>query len=175
MLGESVRAELVAAATERLVDEVIESLERAADAGMIQPVGRQLGRYAFVHTLFRDGRYHALSSGRRLRLHAAVTRALAPYASDPSMLPELARHACIAAPVGDAGAAVRFARDAGAASAIVGDFPAAAQHFERALDVIDLASDTDEHVRLALTVRLGEVLVPTSRVEGTRSSATPFA
>lgn len=160
VLGESFRADHLAAATQRSRDEVIDALERAADAGLVEAVARQPGRYAFVHALFRDNCYHALSAGRQLRLHARVTEALRPFASDPTVLPELARHACIAAPIGDAASAVDLARRAGDASLREGDMPQAALQFGRALDVIDLTPEADEHLRLALMVRLGEASMP---------------
>ncbi|HMK12456.1 MAG TPA: AAA family ATPase, partial [Acidimicrobiales bacterium] len=158
-LGESFRADLVAAATELSVSQVINALEHAAGAGLVDAVARQPGRWAFLHALFRDACYEALSAGRRLLIHARVASALAPHASDPTVLPELARHACIAAPLGGADAAVGFARAAGEASLRVGDYPEARRHFQAALDVIDLATNADESVRLALLIRLGEVTV----------------
>ncbi len=157
--GESFHADLVAAATELSVSQVINALEHAAGAGLVDAVARQPGRYAFLHALFRDACYEALSAGRRLRIHARVASALAPHASDPTVLPELARHACIAAPLGGADAAVGFARSAGEASLRVGDYPEARRHLQAALDVIDLATNADESVRLALLIRLGEATV----------------
>ncbi len=67
-----------------------------------------------------------------------------------TVLPELARHACIVVPLGGADAAVGFARSAGEASLRVGDDPEARRHLQVALDVIDLATNADESVRLAL-------------------------
>jgi class 3 adenylate cyclase/DNA-binding CsgD family transcriptional regulator len=161
VLGESFRVDVVADAAGRPVDEVLESLERAGAAGIIEPIVGRLGAYTFVHALVRDVRYRGLSAGRLLRLHASVTAALAPLASDPAVLPDLARHACIAAPLGDAAAAVDLAEAAGLLCATAGDHTQAAEHYQRALDVIDLAHGTDERRRLELTIRLGEALVGT--------------
>ena len=48
--------------------------------GSSNPSWARPGQYAFAHTLYRDARYDAITAGRRLRLHAAVTSALLPRA-----------------------------------------------------------------------------------------------
>jgi tetratricopeptide (TPR) repeat protein len=159
VLGETFVADLVARAVERPVEEVMEALERAEDAGLVQQLSATPLRYAFVHALFRDTRVDSLGAGRRMRLHAAAATALEARADDPAVLPDLARHACIAAPLGDAEAAVDLARRAGALAFTIGDSAAAARHYQRALDAIDLTDRPDERLRLELTIRLGEATV----------------
>ena len=166
VLGEPIRAELVAVAAERPVDRVVQALERAGDAGILEPLSGRPGRYAFVHALFSEVRYTSLSTSRRLRLHAAAASALADRAGDPATLPRLARHACIAAALGGADRAVSFAMAAGRLCATVGDYAQAAEHFQRGLDVVDFAPD--ERQRLELTIRLGDAL---SRIDIARSHA----
>ena len=104
----------------------------------MEPVSGRPGDFAFAHALYRSTRYDSLSAGRRLRLHASVAAALLPRQDDPSVLPDLARHACVAAPLGGAEAAMELARRAGLASRDAGDHAEAARHFQRALDVAGL-------------------------------------
>ncbi len=166
VLGESFGADIVAAATRRPIDQVLDALEHGRAAGLIETVGDADRTYAFTHALFRSHRYDALSAGRRMRLHAAVVEALLPRADDPTIVHDLARHACIAAPLSDAERAVEFARQAGAASAREGDVFEAIHHYRRALDVIDLADRPDESVRLQLDIRLGEAVVGVDKEDG---------
>lgn len=153
--GDTFGIDVVAGAADVDRAEVIDALEAAADAGLVRALPERVGRYAFVHAVYRSARYEAISSGRRARLHAALTTTLLPRIDDPSMLPELARHAYLSASVGDANQAADLARKAGDHAALAADNPSAIEHFTRGLDVIDLASVPDEHLRLELTLRLG--------------------
>ena len=166
VLGETFRIGVLAAATSRAVDEVALSLERAAAAGLVEPFVYQPGRYTFVHALFRSVRAESISPGRRMKLHAGLAAALLPHAEDPAVLPDLAYHACIAAPLGGAATAVELAARAGLLMATAGDLGQAAVHYQRGLDVIDLVSKPDPDMRLQLNVRLGEALVVFDRERG---------
>jgi hypothetical protein len=156
----------VAAASGRTLPELLDALEHATEAGLVEPVVGRHGRFAFGHALFREARYDALPAGRRMQLHARVATALVPRRSDPTVVAELARHACLGASLGDPALAVDLAEEAGSLSASVGDHVEAAQHLQRALDVIDLAPERDERRRLALTIRLGEAVAPVDMKRG---------
>jgi tetratricopeptide (TPR) repeat protein len=106
-----------------------------------------------------------LSPSRRLQLHAHAAAALLRRADDPTVLPELARHAAIAAPLGDADLAVDLARRAGEQALFVGDFSEAADHYDRALDIVDLATNPNE-LRLGISIRLGESLGISDKLRG---------
>ena len=83
------------------VPSILRSLDRAAKAGLVA-VPSDEPYAAFVHDVFRSVRYDAIEPWRRVELHAALARALAPRQFDPVVLPELARHACLGATAGDA-------------------------------------------------------------------------
>ena len=71
------------------------ALERVAAAGLVERVPGRIGRFMFVHALFRRVRYDELPDSRRLELHgrvAAVLEELVPQ--NEQLLSELARHAC---------------------------------------------------------------------------------
>ncbi|MEL7208600.1 MAG: AAA family ATPase, partial [Actinomycetota bacterium] len=72
VVGESFTVDLVARAVDRPVDGVMEALDRAEEAGLVQPLTTAPPRFAFVHALFRDIRVAGFGAGRLLRLHAAV-------------------------------------------------------------------------------------------------------
>jgi hypothetical protein len=166
VIGESFRAGLVAEATGPPLQEVIDALERAERAGLVRSMREQPGRCAFVHAVFRSVRYDALTTGRRVRLHALVARALEPHADDPRVLPELARHAYLSASSETAGAAASLCLRAGAMALAAADHGNALDHFRHGLDVIDLGSERDERLRLELLLRLGAALTVVKKSEG---------
>jgi tetratricopeptide (TPR) repeat protein len=157
VLGESFSTEVLAQSIGRSVDEVVDVLDRCKGAGLTEPVSPGGTRHVFVHALVREACYEVVSPSRRLRIHAGAAAALLPRADDPAVLPELARHAATAAPLGDADVGVDLARRAGEQALLVGDYTEAAAHFERALDVVDLTTNPDG-LRLQLSIRLGESL-----------------
>jgi class 3 adenylate cyclase/DNA-binding CsgD family transcriptional regulator/tetratricopeptide (TPR) repeat protein len=157
VLGESFSTEVLARSIGRSVDEVVDVLDRCRDAGLTEPVSAGGTRHVFVHALVREACYEVLSASRRLRIHAGAAAALLPRADDPAVLPELARHAATAAPLGGADLGVDLARRAGEQALLLGDYAEAAAHFERALDIVDLATNPNE-LRLHLSIRFGESL-----------------
>ncbi len=112
--GAEFDADLLAAAHGAPLLAVLESLEAAEAAGLVQPHPARPAGFAFVHALFRSHRYRALPLRRRLELHARAAAALATRPDDERLLAERARHACLAVPVGDADVAVDLARQAAA-------------------------------------------------------------
>ena len=147
------------------VPSIIRSLDRAAKAGLVA-VPTDEPYAAFVHDVFRSVRYDAIEPWRRVELHAALARALAPRQSDPVVLPELARHACLGATAGDALAAVELAIRAGDEAIRSTDFSGAVEHHRRAVALIDLAAPDNERLRLRTSVSLGRSLVLVGDAEG---------
>jgi len=158
VIGAEFGADLLAASAGRPLADCLEALERAEDAGLVAALPGRLGRFVFVHALFRGVRYDALTAARRLRLHRDVAAELA-RGGDGATISELARHACIAAPLGGAREAIEHARRAGDAAARALAPAEAADHYERALDVVPLLDDPDPALRIDLAIRLGEMLL----------------
>jgi DNA-binding CsgD family transcriptional regulator/tetratricopeptide (TPR) repeat protein len=166
IVGTEFDADLVAAALDRDLESVLEALERCELAGLVvaEPAGR--GRFRFVHALFRTVRHDQLSSSAHTRLHNRVARALEARVDDPRTLPDLARHACLAAPLGDLGAAVTWSTRAAEAARRALAFDEAADHYRRALAVTELFTPRDEQLSLRLRIDLGSVLFQQARPEG---------
>jgi DNA-binding CsgD family transcriptional regulator len=137
-------------------EQMLDALEEAVKARLIME-GGSVGRYRFRHALVQETLYAELSAGRRLRLHAAVGRALehihaatlAPYYG------ELAYHFTRAAPVGHAAKAIEYAVKAGDRAMIQLAWETAIQHYERALYVMDLQTEPDEAQRCDVLLALG--------------------
>ena len=111
VLGVEVDVVLLAAVVDAPADAVLNGLRPALDDGLLErPAGRPGLR--FSHDLVREAWGNRLPAPERARVHLRVVAVLEPSAEDPAVLPELARHALAAQPLGDRAAAVRWARRA---------------------------------------------------------------
>jgi hypothetical protein len=64
-------------------DDVLDALERACTARLVEEDSSAIGRYSFVHALTRDALYDSLGVTRRARLHRRVAEAIeSRYADD---------------------------------------------------------------------------------------------
>jgi predicted ATPase len=90
-------------------DDLIESLDAAVGARLLQECAGAPGRYHFSHDLVRETVYGNLSAARRSRLHLRVADAIEVIHGDgPKPLPDLARHLAAAGSDGDPQRAVHF-------------------------------------------------------------------
>ncbi len=148
----------MAAAAARPLADILEALERAEGAGLVAASPGRPGLFAFTHALLRTTRYDALPASRRLLLHRQVVVALEPRAADDRILLELAHHAYMAAPLGDARAALDYAVRAAELAQRSLALREAAEHYRHALEVAELLDPPDVKARLNVSIRLGEVL-----------------
>ena len=92
-------------------------------------------------------------------IHRDVAATLAArLPADEAVLPELARHASIAAPLGNAPKAVDYAMLAAARAERSLGLGEAATHYRRALQVAAVIEEPQPDLVLTLTIKLGEVL-----------------
>ncbi|MDQ3548144.1 MAG: protein kinase, partial [Chloroflexota bacterium] len=143
-------------ATGMSAEALLDVLEEAVHARLVhEETGTE--RYRFTHALVQDTLYDEISRGRRLRLHAAVGRAmeqvhavdLAPHFG------ELAHHFGAAAPSGSAALAIDYAIKAGDRAMTQVAWETAIQHYEQALHVMDLQASTDPAQRCDTLLALG--------------------
>jgi DNA-binding SARP family transcriptional activator/tetratricopeptide (TPR) repeat protein len=99
-IGRDFDAEIVAAAAQLPVDDVLRSLDDTARAGLSVPDVTQTRQHAFAHALVRDALYGQLGAAERARLHERIGTALEQArASDlVPYLAELASHFLRATP-----------------------------------------------------------------------------
>ena len=165
VLGAAFDATLIGGVLDRPVLEVVQALDEAEGAGLVVPIPDRPGRFAFVHPLFRTLHYRDLPTSRRLELHHHAAVELERGADDDRLVVALARHACVAAPIGDPRAAIRYAGDAAAVAERVLAFDEAIHHHREALVVAELLPE-DRHLRVELTINLGRVLVEAGDPKG---------
>ena len=139
-------------------DGLLDALDEALGSQLIAE--RERNTYAFTHALIRATLYDELSTPRRVQLHRQIGEALENlYASNVEPhLAELAHHFYQASPGGDVEKAIDYAKRAGDRAMAHVAWEAAAAHYERALEAIDLIASPDERLRVDILLALGRAL-----------------
>ena len=124
----------------RLIDEladdkILEALEEALAAHVIEELPGTAGSYQFVHSLMQGTLADELSQMRRARLHARIAEMLEELYGDAAEAhaAELAHHFAEAAAMVGTDKVVRYSRLAGEAALAAYAPEQALEHFERAL------------------------------------------
>jgi tetratricopeptide (TPR) repeat protein len=138
-------------------DRLLERLELACSAGVVEEAAGASGCFRFAHMLVREAFYGDLPALDRARLHRKVGLALEELSRGVREVPcaELARHFVHAAVLGDAAKALDYAARAGEQALARLAYEEAATHFELALKVLRLER-ADERRDLELRMHLGE-------------------
>jgi DNA-binding CsgD family transcriptional regulator len=101
VVGREFDAGLVATATREPALAVLEALDEAEAAGLVEPADRP-GRFRFVHALVRDAVEASPRASELPVLHRQIAEAIETYdGRGDEQLPELARHWSAAAVIGD--------------------------------------------------------------------------
>ena len=139
---------------------LLDALEEAETARLIQPLDDATGRFNFAHPLLREVLYRQLPASRRLRLHRQVGEALERlHEADPEPhLAELAFHFVQAAPLGEQERAVRYARLAGDRALRQFAYEEAVRQYRAALTVVESLAIADGDLRCTLHLAIGDAL-----------------
>lgn len=158
VIGRDFEARLVAQIVGCSGNEVLEALDEAVDAQLIDEAFRALGRYSFLHALVRETLYDGLPAARRAQLHRDVGEALEHIHGEQldAHVAQLAHHFFEAAAVGGAAKALQLSALAGDRAMQVLAYEEAAGHYERALGSMQLAGVSDDRRRCELLLRLAE-------------------
>jgi DNA-binding SARP family transcriptional activator len=149
-------------------DRFLEVEEEALDAGLITEAPGATGRYAFSHALVRETLYAGMSSARRARVHHRVGLALEARGGEDAV-GALAHHFTHAVSAEDAEKAITYALAAGAQATEMLANEEAAEHYARALEVLERSAPQARAQRCALLMELGEARVRS----GERPAAWP--
>ena len=138
------------------LDELLEALERAMGARLVEESPDVVGRFVFAHALIRDTLYRGLGAARRARLHQLIGEALeAPAAGAPrTPLADLAYHFSNAADA-QSSKAVRYNLLAAEHAVRQLAYEQAALHYERTLAAVRLRPEVDARQHAELLVALG--------------------
>ncbi len=157
VIGRDFDVDLLARATEMKEDALLDALDHATDAALIQELSDGVGRYHFAHGLIQHALYQELSATRRAKAHRTIALALDELcgARPGQRIGELARHWCHAPLREDAAKAAAYAYQAGAA-ALTALAPAdAIDYFAAATKLIADHGVSDSALELDLAIGLG--------------------
>ena len=156
VIGREFDLDLLLAVTEGDEDELLELLERAVAAAVLNESSATPGRFYFAHALINHTLYEDIGTTRRARLHRRIAEALeAQLGADPgARVGELAHHWGKATTPVDADKAISYAQMAAdrALAELAPD--EALQWYERAREL--LGDRADPILRCDLLIGLGE-------------------
>jgi class 3 adenylate cyclase/tetratricopeptide (TPR) repeat protein len=157
VIGRDFGIELLAEATKVDEDELIDLLDEAQRAAVVQELSDAPGRYTFSHALVQHTLYEDLGATRRTRLHKAVGEAIEHLygENDDARLGELARHFLLATRPTDADKAMTYARRAGEAALKALAPDNAVRYFSQALELAGQGVGVDPAGRIDLLLGLG--------------------
>jgi predicted ATPase len=159
VIGREFSFEEVAWLVDNVSEEgILELLEEAATARVIEELPQSVGRYQFSHVLIRETLYDELPATRRLRLHRRIAETMEELYRDnlEPHLDSLAYHFLESAKGGDVGKAVVYAERAGASADALFAYEEAVSYYEIALQTLDQKYADDPTRRFALLLTLGE-------------------
>jgi DNA-binding winged helix-turn-helix (wHTH) protein len=167
VLGRAFTLRFLAAVSGLEADAVLDLLDEAAVAGVVEPVPDRAGTYRFQHALHREAAYAALSIAERTRLHWRAAQQLERTAEArlDRVLGELAHHHYQAIGVGDPALAHRRCMQAAERATRQLAYEEAAIHYEHAATCLEHAEVVDADERLETLLALGEA----HRLSGNRA------
>jgi predicted ATPase len=158
VIGREFSLEVLEPLSETSADQLLELLDEAMAARVINEVPQIVGQYSFVHALIRETLYDEISTARRVRFHRRIGECLENLnANHPdSHLPELAYHFFQAAPAGNSDKAIDYAIRAAKRGILSLAYEEAAVHYERARAVMELQDEADQEQRAEISLALGD-------------------
>ena len=137
---------------------LLDLLEEAVAASLLQESAERAGRFTFTHALVEHALYEDLGRTRRARLHRQIAEALEEQCGDEpgERLGELAAHWAAAVVSTDTAKAMHYARRA-AERALAQLAPdEAVRWYRQALELYDQAPSGERSERCELLIGLGE-------------------
>ena len=158
VIGRDFDFDLLLEVVEHSATQLLDLLDEAVAASLLQESSVQAGHFTFTHALVEHTLYEDLGATRRARLHRRVARALEEQCGDEpgDRLGELAGHWAAAVVSADTAKATHYARRAGerALEQLAPD--EAVRWYGQALELHDQAPDDDRSGRCELLIGLGE-------------------
>jgi DNA-binding SARP family transcriptional activator len=153
---------------------VVDALDDALAAGLVEEDVRSVDRYRFVHALVHEVVLSELTTSRRTRLAWRAGEALEHLRSEDHA-GEIARQLVAGAAVGDPGRAVDWSRRAGADAMRRLAYEEAIRHYEDALQCMSQVGEVTEEDRVDVLLALGRASVAASDAERRRSACLEAA
>jgi len=136
VIGRDFDTGVLEAVSERRHEELLDVLDEAFAAGVLEEAPGSAGRFRFAHALIRETLYDELTPPKRAGFHRRVGTALEElYATSPEPLAELAHHFYEAARAGEAAKAIAYSRAAAERAAALTAYEEAIRFYRMALEL----------------------------------------
>ena len=157
VIGRDFDLDLLAETTKVDEDELIDLLDEAERAAVVNELSDPPGRYTFSHALVQHTLYDDLGGTRRTRLHKAVGEAIERLCGENSedLVGELARHFLLATRPTDSDKAISYAKRAGDAALEALAPDDAVRYFSQALELAAHTATVDPLTGIDLLLGLG--------------------
>ncbi len=166
VIGPDVPAFLLANAGDRPASEVLEALDLAKEAGLVNEPPDRTGSYSFSHDLVRQVLYAELGSARKAQLHARIGGAMEQEVTSKQSPALLAEHFMHALVLGEAPRALEYTTAAAREAAAHLALEDAVAHFEQAISLIEEHFPAERAQRIELLIELAEVLIYVDEAAG---------
>jgi class 3 adenylate cyclase/tetratricopeptide (TPR) repeat protein len=162
VIGREFDFDLLAETTRVDEDELIDLLDEAQRAAVVQELSDSPGRYTFSHALVQHTLYEDVGGTRRTRLHKSVGEAIERLYGENSedFVGELARHFLLATSPTDSDKAIAYAKRAGDAALQALAPDDAVRYFSQALELAAHTSSVNPLTRIDLLIGLGTAQRP---------------
>ena len=157
VIGRDFDLDLLAAATNSEVDDVLDVLDEAGTVSLVRELTDTPGHFTFAHALIQRTLYEDLGPTRRARAHRHVAEALEELCggSPGTRIGELARHwFCATQPI-DLTKAIGYSRLAGDAALLALAPGDALRYYSQALDLCSQVAEVDPLLAIDLGIGLG--------------------
>jgi tetratricopeptide (TPR) repeat protein len=158
VIGREFAFDVVAAAGGASPGEVVDALDDAVVAGLVEEASGGVGRYQFAHALVRQTLLDEVTTTRRMALHQRVADAVA---SSPRAAHDrdsvIAHHLHEASPLVGVDRAIGAARTAAGRAVERLAYDEAIGWYERALQVLDALAPDDGSTGARLALRISEL------------------
>jgi class 3 adenylate cyclase/tetratricopeptide (TPR) repeat protein len=158
VIGREFDLELLQRVVGHSEDALIDLLDAAVTASLLEEDPERAGSFSFAHNLINHTLYDALGAARRSRLHRRVANALEELCGGQpgSRIAELARHWTAATVPIEPAKAVAYSRQAGERALAELAPDEAIRWFEQAIELLDRLPGEDWVERCDLSIALGE-------------------
>ncbi len=154
VIGQEFDVDLLAASTGLDEDDLLDLLEAAERAALVQDATERVGRFRFAHVLVHQTLYLGIGPARRTRAHARVAAAMEDLGGrEPG---ELAYHYLAGITSTTAHRAIHHARVAGKRALEVSAPKEAVRWYTAALNALPPPRDDIEHARLLLELGVAQ-------------------
>jgi tetratricopeptide (TPR) repeat protein len=168
-IGEEFGGDVLDAACEAPRRTILDHLDEAQRARLIDETDAVSLRFRFAHALVREALYEQFTLGERAETHRRVGDALERLTGDDPPFASLAHHFLRAVPVDGTARAVNYCEQAGRQAMAQLAYEDAAAHFTHAIGALGATASDDAH-RAQLLLALGTARLRTGDVAAAKQA-----